>query len=76
MIEVSTTRTINEFHQLLKLVDRGESIRITNHGKARARIIQDFGFMSGAEAAMDFQGGGQTNWTARRRMRLKKTSLP
>jgi len=76
MIEVSTTRTINEFHQLLKLVDRGESIRITNHGKARARIIQDFGFMSGAEAAMVFSGWRANQLDRARRMRLKKTSLP
>lgn len=56
MIEVSTTQTLNEFHQLLKLVDRGESIRITNHGKARARIVRDFGFMSGAEFSQVFDG--------------------
>ena len=56
MIEVSTSQTINDFHKLLKLVDRGESIRITNHGKARARIIQDFGFMSGAEFSQVFNG--------------------
>jgi antitoxin (DNA-binding transcriptional repressor) of toxin-antitoxin stability system len=56
MIEVSTTQTINEFHQLLKLVDRGESIRIMNHGRARARIVPDCGFMSGAEFARVFDG--------------------
>jgi antitoxin (DNA-binding transcriptional repressor) of toxin-antitoxin stability system len=49
MIEVSTTQGVNEFHQLLKLVERGESVRIMNHGRARARLVPDTGFISGAE---------------------------
>ena len=61
MIEVSTSQTINDFHKLLKLVDRGESIRITNHGKARARIVPDFGFMSGAEFSQVFDGWKATS---------------
>jgi prevent-host-death family protein len=56
MIEVSVTETVNEFHRLLKLVDKGESIRITNHGRPRARLIPDTGFMSGAEFSRVFEG--------------------
>ncbi len=56
MIEVSASQTLDQFHQLLKLVDRGESIRIMNHGRARARIVPDCGFMSGAEFSRVFDG--------------------
>ena len=56
MIEVSITQTVNEFHRLLKLVDKGESIRITNHGRARARLVPDSGFMSSSEFARIFDG--------------------
>jgi antitoxin (DNA-binding transcriptional repressor) of toxin-antitoxin stability system len=34
MIEVTTTRAVNEFHRLVNKVERGETVRIREHGRA------------------------------------------
>ena len=36
-------------------MDRGETVRITNHGKPRARIVPDAGFMTSSEFARVFE---------------------
>lgn len=56
MIEVTTTKAVNEFHRLLTKVERGETVRIRKHGRASARIVPDCDFMSGEEAAKLFEG--------------------
>lgn len=56
MIEISTTETVNDFHRILRLVDKGQSVRILNHGRVRARLVPDSGFMTGKEAARLFAG--------------------
>jgi prevent-host-death family protein len=56
MIEVSTTRAVNEFHRLLNKVERGETVRIRKHGRASARIVPDCDFMSGEDFARVFAG--------------------
>lgn len=56
MIEVSTAETANDIHRLLRMVDSGQSVRITRHGRPRARLVPDAGFMSGEEFAKVFAG--------------------
>ncbi len=56
MIEVTTTKAVNEFHRLLNKVERGETIRIRKHGRASARIVPDCDFMSGEAFAGVFAG--------------------
>jgi len=56
MIEVSNTTAANEFHQLVRKVERGETVRIRKHGRASVRMVPDCDFMSGQAAAMLFQG--------------------
>jgi len=56
MIEVTTTHAVNQFHQLLNKVERGETVRIRKHGRASARIVPDCDFMSGKDFANVFVG--------------------
>lgn len=56
MIEVTTTRAVNEFHRLLDKVERGETVRIRKHGRASAKIVPDCDFMSSEEFASVFAG--------------------
>ena len=42
---------VRRFGQFLSLVEAGQSIRITKHGRSVARLVPDRGFMSGKEAA-------------------------
>ena len=56
MIEVTTTRAVNDFHRLLNKVERGETVRIRKHGRASARMVPDCDFMSGKDFASVFAG--------------------
>ncbi len=49
MLTVTSTEGVNSFHKLLERVERGETIRIVKHGRARARLVPDCDFMSGDE---------------------------
>ena len=49
MIQVSSTDAVNGFHHLLGRVERGETVRILKHGKAKARMVPDCDFLSGPE---------------------------
>jgi hypothetical protein len=55
MIAVSATEGANSFHRLLELVERGETVRITKHGRVRAKIVRDVDFMDGKEFARIFK---------------------
>lgn len=55
MTTVSATEGANSFHRLLELVERGETVRITKHGRIRAKIVRDVDFMSGEEVAKIFK---------------------
>jgi hypothetical protein len=55
MIAVSATEGANSFHRLLELVERGETVRITKHGRVRAKIVRDVDFMDGKEFAKIFK---------------------
>lgn len=46
---------VRQFGQFLSLVEAGQSIRITKHGRAVARLVPDRDFMSGKEAAELFR---------------------
>jgi hypothetical protein len=49
MISVTATDAANSFHRLLELAERGETVRITKHGRVRAKIVRDVDFMSGKD---------------------------
>jgi prevent-host-death family protein len=55
MIAVTATEGANSFHRLLELVERGETVRITKHGRVRAKIVRDVDSMSGREFAKIFK---------------------
>jgi hypothetical protein len=55
MTTVSATEGANSFHRLLELVERGETVRITKHGRIRAKIVRDVDFMDGKEFAKIFK---------------------
>ena len=42
---------VRHFGQFLSLVEAGQSVRITKHGRSVARLVPDRDFMSGREAA-------------------------
>ena len=50
-----STAVVRQFGQFLSLVEAGQSIRITKHGRAVARLVPDHDFMSGKEAAALFR---------------------
>ncbi len=52
----NSTEVAREFGQYLSLVEAGESVRITKHGRAVARLVPDNGFMPGKRAAALFRG--------------------
>ena len=56
MITVTITEGVNTFHQLIAQVERGETVKIVKHGRARARIVPDCDFMSGKEFSRVFEG--------------------
>jgi prevent-host-death family protein len=56
MIEVTATTAVNQFHELLSKVERGQTVRIRKHGRISARMIPDCDFMSGKAAAKLFAG--------------------
>lgn len=56
MMNVTSTDAVNTFHQLLRLVERGETVRISKHGKAKARLVPDCDFMDAKEFAKAFAG--------------------
>jgi len=50
------TAVVREFGRFLSLVEAGQSIRITKHGRSVARLVPDRDFMAGKEAAALFGG--------------------
>jgi prevent-host-death family protein len=50
-----STAVVRQFGQFLSLVEAGQSIRITKHGRSVARLVPDRDFMSGKEAANLFR---------------------
>ncbi len=56
MITVTAAEGKNSFPELLERVERGETVRILKHGRARARLVPDCDFMSGADFAKLFEG--------------------
>ena len=55
MKTADSTAVVRQFGQYLTLVEAGQSIRITKHGRPVARLVPDRGFMSGKEAAALFR---------------------
>jgi prevent-host-death family protein len=51
MKTADATAVVRQFGQFLSLVEAGQSIRITKHGRSVARLVPDRDFMSGKEAA-------------------------
>jgi antitoxin (DNA-binding transcriptional repressor) of toxin-antitoxin stability system len=56
MIEVSNTVAVNDFHRLVRSVERGETVRIRKHGRASVRMVPDCDFMSGTDFSKVFAG--------------------
>lgn len=52
---MDATAVVRQFGQFLSMVEGGQSIRITKHGRSVARLVPDHGFMSGREAAELFR---------------------
>ena len=55
MKTADSTAIVRQFGQFLSLVEAGQSIRITKHGRPVARLVPDRDFMSGKEAASLFR---------------------
>ena len=51
MKTADSTAVVRQFGQFLSLVEAGQSIRITKHGRSVARLVPDRDFMPGKEAA-------------------------
>ena len=51
MKTADSTAVVRKFGHFLSLVESGQSIRITKHGRSVARLVPDRDFMSGKEAA-------------------------
>ena len=49
---------VRQFGHFISLVEAGESVRITKHGRPVARLVPDREFMSGKEAAALFHTYG------------------
>lgn len=56
MKTAESTAVVRQFGQYLSLVEAGQSVRITKHGRTVARLVPDRGFMSGQDAAEIFRG--------------------
>ena len=55
MKTADSTAVVRQFGRFLSLVEAGQSIRITKHGRPVARLVPDGDFMSGKEAAVLFR---------------------
>lgn len=55
MIETTATTLARELHEFLSRVEHGETVRIRKHGRAVARLVPDYEFMSGKRAAELFR---------------------
>ena len=55
MKTADATTVVRQFGQYLSLVESGETVRITKHGRAIARLVPDCSFMSGQQAAALFR---------------------
>jgi prevent-host-death family protein len=51
-----STAIVRQFGRYLSMVEAGQSIRITKHGRPVARLVPDRSFMSGKEFAQLFAG--------------------
>jgi prevent-host-death family protein len=51
-----STSIVRQFGKYLSSVEAGQSVRITKHGRAVARLVPDRNFMSGKEFAAVFAG--------------------
>ncbi len=51
MKTADSTAVVRQFGQFLSLVEAGQSVRITKHGRSVARLAPDRDFMSGKQAA-------------------------
>jgi antitoxin (DNA-binding transcriptional repressor) of toxin-antitoxin stability system len=49
-----STTILRKFGRCLSMIEAGQSIRITKHGRSVARLVPDPGFMSGKEFAQLF----------------------
>lgn len=56
MLELNAANVAQHFTEFLAKVERGETIRIRNHGRMVARMVPDCDFMSGQQAAELFRG--------------------
>jgi antitoxin (DNA-binding transcriptional repressor) of toxin-antitoxin stability system len=56
MIESTAANMAQNFTEFLAKVERGETIRIRDHGRMVARMVPDCDFMSGQQAAELFRG--------------------
>ena len=56
MIELTATNLAQHFTEFLAKVERGETIRIRDHGRRVARMVPDCDFMPGPQAAELFRG--------------------
>jgi antitoxin (DNA-binding transcriptional repressor) of toxin-antitoxin stability system len=56
MIESTASNMAQHFTEFLAKVERGETIRIRDHGRLVARMVPDCDFMAGHQAAEVFKG--------------------
>ena len=56
MIESTAANMAQHFTEFLARVERGETIRIRDHGRMVARLVTDCDFMRGPRAAALFPG--------------------
>ena len=56
MIESTAANLAQHFAEFLAKVERGETIRIRDHGRMVARMVPDCDFMPGPQAAALFKG--------------------
>lgn len=56
MKTADSTTIVRKFGRYLSMIEAGQSIRITKHGRPVARLVPDPGFMSGKEFAQLFAG--------------------
>ena len=56
MIESTAVNMAEHFTEFLAKVERGETIRIRDHGRMVARMVPDCDFMPGPQAAELFKG--------------------
>ncbi|MCX8089686.1 MAG: hypothetical protein N3I86_01930 [Verrucomicrobiae bacterium] len=56
MIECTVNDAPTNFHELLKRVAHGETVRIRDHGQPIARMVRDVEFLPGPDFAAIFDG--------------------